>query len=126
MRPLGAVVDEDVAGEVEAQHEQQHAVRAGATLEKGLETVDEVVWPRNVSAAAILGRFRIRSFHHSDVLVYGEVRLRGPVGLGRRRRSRRLLPSYTECVNSSVTRFASKFLCKFLLQFSSCLAAQQL
>ena len=32
----------------------------------------------------------------------------------------------TECVNSSVARFARKCLCKFLLQFSSCLAAQQL
>ena len=32
----------------------------------------------------------------------------------------------TECVNSSVARFARKFLCKFLWQFSSCLAAQQL
>ena len=31
----------------------------------------------------------------------------------------------TECVNSSVSRFARKFLCKFLLQFSSCLTAQQ-
>ena len=33
---------------------------------------------------------------------------------------------FTECVNSSVARFARKFLWKFLLQFSSCLAAQQL
>ena len=33
---------------------------------------------------------------------------------------------HTECVNSSVAMFARHFLCKFLLQFSSCLAAQQL
>ena len=34
MGSLGAVVDEDVAGKVEAQHEQQHPVGAGATLRK--------------------------------------------------------------------------------------------
>ena len=32
----------------------------------------------------------------------------------------------TECVNSLMARFAIKFLCKFLVQFSSSLAAQQL
>ena len=32
----------------------------------------------------------------------------------------------TECVNSLLGRFARKFLYKFLLQFCSCLAAQQL
>ena len=34
VRALGAVVGEDVAGEVEAQHEQQQAVRTGATLQR--------------------------------------------------------------------------------------------
>ena len=33
---------------------------------------------------------------------------------------------HTECVNSSVAMFARHFLCKFLLQFSSCLAVHQL
>ena len=32
----------------------------------------------------------------------------------------------TECFKSSIARFARKFLSKFLLQFSSCLSAQQL
>ena len=41
-------------------------------------------------------------------------------------RERNVLEIRTECVNSLVSRFARKFLCKFLLQFSSCLAAQQL
>ena len=69
VRPLGAVVDEDVAGKVEAQHQQQHPVGAGAALEEGLEPVDEVVRPRNVAPAAIPGRFRMGNFHHCDVVI---------------------------------------------------------
>ena len=34
MRALGAVVDEDVAGKVEAEHEQQQPVRAGPALQR--------------------------------------------------------------------------------------------
>ena len=37
-----------------------------------------------------------------------------------------LTHKHTECVNSLVARFARMFLCKFLMQFYSCLAAQQL
>ena len=36
------------------------------------------------------------------------------------------MPTFTECVNSLASRFGKQFLWKFLLQFSSCLAAQRL
>ena len=40
-------------------------------LEKRLEAVDEVVWPRNVPAAAIPSRFRIGRFLKYRVTVLG-------------------------------------------------------
>ena len=43
VRSLGAVVDEDVAGKVEAQHEQQHAVGAGATLGKEMAGILKII-----------------------------------------------------------------------------------
>ena len=54
------------------------------------------------------------------------VHLRGDIFKMKLKRYNSIQMMHTECANSSVARFSRKFLCKFLVQFFSWKAAQQL